>query len=479
MTRKFPLYAFIALIASVFTIACSSSNDEKQYDSLINPALNAVVVDSFRLVRNDSILVGLDSVFFSIDLDRAIVYNADSLPKGTKVDALQIGMSVGDASKAEITMPDSHGNDTVVNYLEDTYANINFSRGYVKLALESYNKEYKRDYTIYVNVHKMDPDTIVWGELTSTSLPSTFTDIDAQRTVEHQGKALCFTQSAENFCLMVAENPSEKWEEQNINLPSDARIETITSGTTKLYILDINDNLYETADMGQSWTAVDAKMNHIYGCIEDLVVGARNDNGTYMHVTYPATTESKLPKGCPIEGTSQSLVYTTDWSEKPTMIIIGGIDADGYAVSGTWGYDGTTWQKTSISGLPALESPMLIPYYAIKAKTFWRATKASVLLAFGGRAADRIDNPVVYVSYDFGVHWSKAPSKLQFPSTLIPGAYAQALVFESELGSRASKPITQWECPYVYIFGGIDSEDNLSTAVYRGAINRLTFKPLQ
>jgi hypothetical protein len=45
--------------------------------------------------------------------------------------------------------------------------------------------------------------------------------------------------------------------------------------------------------------------------------------------------------------------------------------------------------------------------------------------------------------------------------------------------SRATAPITQWEVPYIYLFGGYDSEGYLYNSVWRGVINRLSFKPLQ
>lgn len=507
MNKRFPLYAALILIASMFTASCLGGNDGEEYAELTSPKLNSIVVDSFKLAKNDSVLVGLSNVFFSIDLDRAVIYNADSLPKGTNVSSLKVEIGVADASKAEITMPNfKEDADTVIDYLENPADHINFNRGYVTLHLESANAEYKRDYTIYLNVHKMYPDSMIWDQISSTQLPSTLSDIEVQRTVEFQGQVLCFTESAGNYCLMTAENPGENWTEQNINLPTEALIESVTAGSTKIFILDTENNLYESTDMGQSWTCVDAKMSHIYGCIGDEVIGVNNSNESYTHVTYPASTESAVAEGCPVKATSQALIYTNEWSTQPFMIIAGGLDANNNPVSGTWGYDGTGWIQSSLPGLPALESPVLIPYYAIKGTDFWATTKSSVLLIIGG-FTETIINHTVYISYDYGVHWTIAPEKLQLPETFRPGAYAQALIFNAELtskasinsiwsdpvsmdlpawyeiqnfaDSRATKPITQWDCPYVYFFGGIDFQNNLNKQLYRGVINKLTFKPLQ
>lgn len=45
--------------------------------------------------------------------------------------------------------------------------------------------------------------------------------------------------------------------------------------------------------------------------------------------------------------------------------------------------------------------------------------------------------------------------------------------------SRAVKPIESWDCPYIYLFGGTDLTGTLNDSVWRGVLNRLTFKPLQ
>ncbi len=48
-----------------------------------------------------------------------------------------------------------------------------------------------------------------------------------------------------------------------------------------------------------------------------------------------------------------------------------------------------------------------------------------------------------------------------------------------EAGGRAVTPITEWDCPFIYLFGGYDEQGVLVGNIWRGAINRLIFKPLQ
>jgi hypothetical protein len=63
---------------------------------------------------------------------------------------------------------------------------------------------------------------------------------------------------------------------------------------------------------------------------------------------------------------------------------------------------------------------------------------------------------------------------------------AQALV-DSELLSvggpnhmpgRVKALVTSWDCPYIYLFGGYNSEDELLPWMWCGVYNRLTNTPI-
>ncbi len=46
-------------------------------------------------------------------------------------------------------------------------------------------------------------------------------------------------------------------------------------------------------------------------------------------------------------------------------------------------------------------------------------------------------------------------------------------------GSRAVTPIKEWECPFVYLFGGHLANGTFNDEVWRAVINRLLFRPIQ
>lgn len=477
MKRRFPIYVIMALVAT--TLVCSCNNDDDELSKLLpDSAVDAVMVNTFSLVADDSVLANLDSVFFSIDLERAVIFNADSLPKGTKVNRLVTTMTFSSVKKAEITMPGSTGADTVVNYLSNPTDSIDFSRGSVKLHLESASGEVSRDYTIYVNVHKVDPDRMEWQKM-KWSLPTNLASVTEERTVQGPNDmVLCFTTDGTNYCMAQTQNPDMGWTMSSVAMPDGAKLSSLVSGGDKLYVIDADNNLYVSEDMGANWTGTGVKMSHIYGATSDLAVGAIPNGSTFESVTYPSSGSVVLDADMPVAATSPAIIYTTEWSDSPMMIVAGGLDAAGNPVAGIWAFDGGEWARIS-NKLPALEAPVMIPYYAFRTSAEWKVTRRSVLLCFGGRTTGGAANRAIYVSNDMGVNWAEASTSVALPVGYTPGAYAQAVIVNQTLGSRAVKPITEWDCPYIYMFGGDALGSSVTTDIWRGVLNRLEFKPLQ
>ena len=43
---------------------------------------------------------------------------------------------------------------------------------------------------------------------------------------------------------------------------------------------------------------------------------------------------------------------------------------------------------------------------------------------------------------------------------------------------RVSTPVTTWECPFIYLFGGFDDQGALLPYVWRGVYTRMTHYPV-
>ena len=495
------------LLATLIALSVWSCNLDDTEEVYISADYSNVSVLSFSLGKDDSILQYLDTVFFSVDLDNARIFNADSLPVGTKINKkLTVNISLPSVSKAMLYFNGTEGRDSV-DYLTSSTDSVDFTNGPVLLRVVSLDATTARDYSIQINIHKMNPDSLEWSRAARRDLPTNIVDIRATKTVEWQSKYYCLTAGASSAEMAVAANlADDEWTVNESHLPDNARVETLAATTEALYILDSDNTLYRSVDGGIMWVSTGVSMSHIYGGYGDQLLGTVKYGATYVQLSYPdavdASVAPALPAGCPVSGTSNTLLYTTEWSEYPMLMMNGGRMADGSLTGASWAYDGKQWANISIDPALAREGVSLIPYFAFKTSAYWVVNSYSVLLAVGGSTLSSNRN-TVYISYDKGVHWAVAMESLQLPD-YIPGfADASALIGTSVLGSRsssawtslepkgtmivpqslpagrASQLITQWECPYIYLFGGVTFEGQTMNQVWRGAINRLTFRPLQ
>lgn len=508
ITNKLPLYFIVAILTAMFSAACNSDSEAL----LIDGDLGNCSVTSFSLQKDDSVLAHLDSVYFSIDLAKAEIFNADSLPKGTDISRLVVKVGTSSARSCELTYRiRGTQRDTTVNYIESPSDSINFAEGPVKMVVASYDGLSKVTYTIRVNVHQVAPDSLYWSQAAKRDLPGSISSPTAQKTVEHGGEVVCLVTDGTNAEVSKCDNPyTWSWTTKIANLPSDADVNSFTSASDAYYILDKDGNLYTSVD-AETWTSTGETLSYIYGGYKDMILAARHDDDGWKHVTYPATEEVAMASSCPVSGTGELMIYETKWSVEPLAMFVGGRDASGTLTGATWGYDGSRWIRLSNSDIDERENVTLFPYFAPKVNTTnWTVTDNTVLVAVGG-TYETTDGVVVsknvYLSYDQGLNWKEADTYMQLPEYMPGFSGAQAVVKNATLTvsramadgwvtfpgkklpawtypmptqaySRVSQPVTEWECPYIYLFGGEDASGSLYDTVWRGTINRFTFRPL-
>ncbi len=439
-----------------------------------------------------------------------MIYNADSLPYGTKTDKLIANIGIDQCSSAELFVPRVNDTATVIDFLTNSTDSIDFSNGPVTLHLVSYDGVTARDYSISVNVHQIEPDSLYWNRLDRQNLPTSFGVPSVQKTAELGNKVYCLTGVDDKYCIAVSSDlEGWQWQTQELSLDFTPDVGSLNATSEALYILDDQGRLYASTD-GLSWSDCGVDWSHIYGGYGSTLLGVETQNGTYYHATYPASGSSAaVEDDCPVSGTSQLITFENDWDIAPQAVMLGGRLSDGSLTADAWGYDGTTWAKLSDNTFDAKEKMTLFPYFTYKTDTDnWSVTKYTTLIALGGMTATPETQKEVYVSLDQGIHWKLADDLLQLPDYIPAMADAQAIVFSTTLKSvstlsaswesfapkslprwwsikqatastKAVKPITEWECPYIYLFGGTNAQGALYNTVWRGVISRLSFKPLQ
>lgn len=481
-------FAWFSVCSGFF--ACNSSSEPESVVLASNTA-----VSSFSLSNNDSVLTNLDSVFFSIDLVRGTIFNADSLPYGTKVNKLvPVIATMETTALLELKVTRANGTDTTYNYSENPSDSIDFTNPVV-LRVLSANGDNERNYTIRVNVHTVKSDSLVWNNLSAYSLPSSLAAPKAQRTVRKGDNFFCLTTDGTSYSL--ARNVaglsglngvsagSEVWKSAPATFPFSPRIESFAASDNALFLLADDSSLWTSTDDGITWDNTGFRWANIYGGHRGMLVGNLVDgSGRWMIQTYPEGTLTALPDGMPVSGTSVPVLYSFAMSNIPQSMIVGGRCSDGSLSVATWGFDGTSWVKISRQGLPVgIENAAVAPYSTFIVSEGWSVSDFPSMLLFGGTTSDGELSSTVYMSNDYGIHWMKADDLLQMPETTAAftsaQAYVMASVFKADLTPAVVKPLESWECPYIYLFGGTDADGNLTHGVRRGVINRFTFKPIE
>ena len=433
-------------------------------------------------------------MFFSIDLVHGNIFNADSLPAGTEVTKIVPQIVTYDVvSVAELTVSRPGKQDTVINYLKNSTDSIDFSNP-VKLRIVSLDGNVERYYNIKVNVHRSIADSLAWGRNDRTVLPSSFGYPAAQRTVRRGDSYFCLTRSESNYSIASLTRPAgdmnalmpsaADWDVNTVSFGFIPDVNSLAASSSALYILDTDGNLHTSAD-GIFWESAPLKWHSILGGYADNIIGTVNTPDGWKLQTWPSQALAPMPAGMPVEGASVPVEYSFAMSDSPQILIVGGRKADGSLSSGTWGYDGSTWARISQSPLPvALEGLAVARYYTLDTANPWNTLEMPSLIAFGGRDASGSLNRTVYISNDYGYHWSEAQQSLQLPSYVSPGYNAQAYVMAvTKTGDiyvpKVVRPQVQWECPYIYLFGGYTESGSLQNTIWRGVIQHFTFTPIE
>ncbi len=495
-------------MAVLFFARCNS-----EYNYPNENISSSVAVYSFALSADDSIMAHLDTVFFAVDLNKGTIFNADSLPYGTKVDKLvpRIRM-LESVSLANLTVPaNGSTEESVHDYLTNPGDTIDFTNP-VYLDVKSPDGLVSRRYTITVNVHKLVSDSLVWDKAAFRTLPSSLQEVSAQRTASTSDGLYCLTTDGSGWCMaFTAHAFAGEWEYVTPALPQGAVIESFTGSNDALYILAASGALYRSADGGKTWTDTSCRWSNIYGCVGDAVLGNVKNGNSWTYTSYPAggCDGVSMPAGMPVTGTSQLVDFTFPLSGDTQAVMVGGELADGSYTGSVWAYDGSSWAQLNGNFAKALRGVTIMPFYAFRTSNTLVATEYSLIMAVGGVDDNDVVNDSVYVTTDYGLTWAKAADLMQQPDYVPPFHGAQAFVEETTLssrsasgwtempfayrlpagavlgepypvfGSRATAPVTSWDCPFIYLFGGYNRDGELYDTLWRATLNRLTFKPIQ
>ena len=481
----------------------TSCNKKTETEEEIYMPASAVAVTGFSLKSKSGSKVKLDSVFFSIDLNRGVIFNADSLPKGTDISKLVPVISYTSSASA-VTLTQTGGKQTgEIDYKTNPTDSVDFS-GKVVLKITAEDKETTRSYNIKVNVHKMDPDSLMWDRLAVTPMPSRLGAPKGQKTVKYKETTYSLIHEADDSYTMAVASDllAGEWTKQTLTVDFEPDVRTFSATDDRLFLLDRTGTLHTSAD-GLVWENTGATWTNIIGAYGNVMLGIRKEGTDLLHTCWPAEAgyaETKVSDDFPVDEYTDFVQFSNRWTTLPIGFMAGGRLADGTYSDKVWGFDGDHWAVLSEGMLPKVVGATLVPYYVYrKTSSALVQTEFSVWLLIGGERYDGDNNRTVYASYDNGVNWYGVDKQMQLPEHF-PGlkgldgimmewpkqaslkdnwtdTASRALPGMAKVKYEVSDYEVYWDCPYIYIFGGTNEAGKLNDEIWRGVLNRLTFVP--
>lgn len=499
---RFLLAPAIVFLMAAIIASCNSVKDDEEE---IAVTVSNLAIKSFTLKANSKVVKDLDSVFFSIDLDNGVIYNADSLPVGTDVTRLVPEIEFSSyLISAKFFCTDKDEKTDSIEYTENMSDSVDFS-GKVALKLLAADGVSTYTYRVKVNVHQQKPDSLMWDRLAVSTLPSRLQNPVEQKTVSFNDNTLSIIKENDNSYTLSTSSDlfNGIWEKKEISLYFTPDLRSLTATADNIWLLDTDGNMHNSPD-GVEWASTGEKWVSLIGSYLNSVIGIReSDNGlAFCHYpSNPYISDPEFDPEFPLYGRSDLGVVPTIWSQNPTAILVGGENATGDYSGATWAFDGTDWIKLNEKGLPALRGMSLFNYVIYRKTGNLEQVKIyEAWYAMGGISQDGIMNRDIYFSADNGVTWTKTGSLMTLPDYFPSLSEADGIIcgttHESDLSDLWTRADSrdpglwlspeyqingyeiEWVCPYIYMFGGRNKSTSLSNTIWRGVIARLAFTPI-
>ena len=441
---KFYFLKFICLFCVAVALSGCLNTNDTTVTSSTNPRMT-----SLTLAGNDSITKAV----FSINADSVTIENVDSLPFGTPVNKAIPTFKFVSTYGALLYINGSTTGKALTG--KDT---IDFTLP-VKIKNYAADNSTTKEYTIKVNVHKVEPKLYVWSLLNNSVGASNPT---SQKAIYFNNKLLYFVNEAGVANLYTSIN-GVSWAHANLSgLPANATMVNTVQFDSKLFYTQDGVKIYSSTD-GASWTVADVSaadytfktmlfaLNGSVWAITQSKVDSKYRFASSVDGTI-WLIQNELPVGFPLTDFA-AVSFTSRVGGKPKAIVIGGKDVNGAILNTNWNTEnGTYWVNFNENASHSKSLDTL----ALGASLISYDSK---LFVFGTKK-DNVAVPQYKVSLDEGLTW-KAPDTLynRLPKTYTQRNYSSVVVDNSNR---------------IYIVGG-KANAAILTDVWTGKLNSLSF----
>lgn len=475
-----PCLSLFACMAFLFT---SCLNDDQE--SLSGDA----AIYKFYFIDNDSI-EGLSDYKFTIDQVNNRIFNQDSLPYHSDVTHLVPSISFFATPKGWLF------NDSLTWNTKDS---LDFSSP-MTLTIFSSDGSSSKKYTITVNVHQVDPDSIAWTKTVPSYSPAIGISgagayTQNAKTINWNGNLWMYSYSSSTTPqLYVSGDKGNTWTQNALSgLALGTQFGGLSVAGNKLYVYNtLNKSLYVSGD-GSNWsnvdmTAVKDSFCYLVGAVDGKVCGIAEDAAGYLRFfTTPdfvtiEYSKSVVPLGFPVRGQATAnyttstgvsvlttgLGYGISYPSYDGKFVLDSIYTDNVYTTMFWStQDGLNW--ANLTSNKATEILTVAEWNALIAKEvpYGRRTGASlyqydkVLYLTGGiKSQSATSDGTVWYSRDGGSNWKQAETKKIFPSNYDPRMNASFIVDDNNV---------------ISVYGGSKDYATPLTDIWRGRMNKYGF----
>ena len=173
----------LVILTLAVTMLLPAACDNDDYDKSPEAVVTSFNIGDFLVYYKDINIQGHDTIVtrkvtgstvpFTIDQQKNLIYNQDSLPKGSRMDSVTTSIFATGTVKYRKVRPDGTATDTLWSS-----KNAMDLRNPVTVKVISNDDSYVREYILKVNVHKIDPDSMTWNKLPG-ALPERLTEMRA------------------------------------------------------------------------------------------------------------------------------------------------------------------------------------------------------------------------------------------------------------------------------------------------------------
>lgn len=457
---------FLLLVLSTTLSSCWSDFEERTYFTPL--------VTSFGFGPHDTCL-DIEDYLFKVDHFNGVeaqnttgtIFNPDSLPYGRVVNSLFPNMSF------QSTNSKVYFNDSLWDNDDDS---LDFSRPVV-LRNSSYDGRYTKSYSVFVNVHQVNPDSIFLEPL-SSKLPQA---IGQNRILAVSPSYLLnySNDAGTGFKLATSNDTCKTWVAKAVTgLNSTMDLSSVSRLGTMSYALSVAHQAYASTN-GFNWTAYTPKDTNgvsitllkLFGDINfpteaspavlsgmmrtstgDVRFANSSDGVTWvMGDTIPVT----FPM------TDFAMIRLSSQTNVQRIRLIGGLDAAGSLSNLVWSTeDGLKWVpmsdgRFSWSKAPKVKNPIVFKY-------------DNKLVCFGGTDINDVVTNTLRVSPDFGITWTNAPETWTFDklNAGLSGAGVYVKVLPDAINDKDRE--------FIFFTGG-NTSDGASDLVWNAYLLQMIF----